>query len=118
MVEDNEINQKVMISMLTRMGGDCEIAVNGEDALHLQVKNLFDIILMDCQMPIMDGFDTTFAIRANAKRDQNPVTIAVSENSMALDKTHCLAVGMNDFMAKPVRMGDLRNALLGLKSTH
>lgn len=117
-VEDNEINQKVMISMLTRMGVECEIAVNGEDALHLQAKNPYDIILMDCQMPIMDGFDTTIAIRANAKRYQNPVIIAVSANSMELDKTHCLAVGMNDFIAKPVRMDDLRNALLGWKSTH
>ena len=56
----------------------------------------------------MDGFDTTIAIRANAKRYQNPVIIAVSANSMGLDKTHCLAVGMTD----------LRNALLGWKSTH
>jgi CheY-like chemotaxis protein/signal transduction histidine kinase len=116
-VEDNEINQKVMRSMLTRMGIKCEVASNGEDALHQQEKKPFDIILMDCQMPIMDGFDTTIAIRANAQRYQNPVIIAVSANSMELDKTHCLSVGMNDFIAKPVRMADLRNALLGWKNT-
>lgn len=115
-VEDNEINQKVMVSMLTRMGIECDIAVNGEDALIQQAKNPFEIILMDCQMPIMDGFDTTVAIRANAKRYKTPVIIAVSANSMELDKTHCLAVGMNDFIAKPVRMEDLRNALQGWKN--
>lgn len=116
-VEDNEINQKVMVSMLTRMDIECDIAVNGEDALIQQAKNPFEIILMDCQMPIMDGFDTTVAIRANANRYKTPIIIAVSANSMELDKTHCLAVGMNDFIAKPVRMEDLRNALQGWKNT-
>jgi CheY-like chemotaxis protein len=111
-VEDNEINQKVMRSMLSRMGIECEIAINGEDALNIQALRPVDIILMDCQMPVMDGFDTTVAIRSNVKRYQQPIIIAVSANSMELDKTRCLAVGMNDFIAKPVRMADLRNVLM------
>jgi len=111
-VEDNEINQKVMVSMLRRMGIECDMAINGEEALMKQAAHPASLILMDCQMPVMDGFDTTVAIRANAKHYQNPVIVAVSANSMELDKTHCLSVGMNDFIAKPVRMEELRSVLM------
>lgn len=116
-VEDNEINQKVMSSMLTRLGVHCELAINGHDALHKQAQSPFDIILMDCQMPVMDGFDTTLAMRANVRRYQHPIIIAVSANSMELDKTQCVAVGMNDFIAKPVRMDELRNVLVRWHNT-
>lgn len=110
-VEDNEINQKVMSSMLTRMGIECDIAINGEDALIKQEAYPADIILMDCQMPVMDGFETTLAIRENERRFNQPIIVAVTANSMELDKTHCISVGMNDFIAKPVRMEELRNVL-------
>lgn len=111
-VEDNEINQKVMKSMLARIGVECEIAINGDDALNKQALNPVDIILMDCQMPMMDGFETTSIIRSNAQRYHRPIIIAVSANTMELDKAHCLTVGMNDFIAKPVRMQDLRDVLM------
>lgn len=111
-IEDNEINQKVMASMLTRMGVDFEIAINGQEGLKKQARMLAPVILLDCQMPIMDGFETCSAIRQNVQKYGNPKIIAVSANSMEMDKTRCIAVGMNDFIAKPVRMEELRSALL------
>jgi len=111
-VEDNKVNQKVMESMLKRMGIEYDLANDGEEALKQQADNPSELILMDCQMPIMDGFDATLAMRRHEKRYQKPIIIAVSANSMEQDKTHCFAVGMDDFIAKPVRMDDLRNLLM------
>ena len=111
-VEDNKVNQKVMASMLKRMGIEHDIANDGEEALKQQAENPCELILMDCQMPVMDGFDATLAMRRQEKRYQKPKIIAVSANSMEQDKTHCFAVGMDDFIAKPVRMDDLRNLLM------
>lgn len=111
-VEDNKVNQTVIVSMLKRMGIDFDIANHGEEALEQQQANPADVILMDCQMPVLDGFDTTVAIRRQHSRYGNPVIIAVSANSMEKDKTHCFTVGMDDFIAKPVRMDELRNILM------
>ncbi|GAA6135789.1 hybrid sensor histidine kinase/response regulator LadS [Oceaniserpentilla sp. 4NH20-0058] len=115
-IEDNEINQKVMASMLTRMGIEFEIAINGQEGLIKQAENPAPIILMDCQMPVLDGFDTTIAMRQDVQRYLDPIIIAVSANSMEMDKTRCISVGMNDFIAKPVRMEDLRSSLLRWES--
>jgi CheY-like chemotaxis protein len=111
-VEDNKVNQKVMASMLKRMGIEHELANDGEEALKLQAESPCSVILMDCQMPVMDGFDATVAMRRQEQRYQKPIIIAVSANSMEQDKTQCFAVGMDDFIAKPVRMDELRNLLM------
>lgn len=111
-VEDNKVNQKVMASMLKRMGIEHDLANDGEEALKLQAENPCSVILMDCQMPVMDGFDATVAMRRQEQRYKKPIIIAVSANSMEHDKTQCFAVGMDDFIAKPVRMDELRNLLM------
>jgi len=111
-VEDNKINQTVLASMLQRMGVAHDIANNGEEALQMQAVDPVDLILMDCQMPVLNGYDATEAIRADVARYGRPRIIAVSANSMEDDKARCLAVGMDDFVAKPVRMDQLREVLL------
>jgi len=111
-VEDNKINQTVLASMLQRMGVAHDIANNGEEALQMQAVDPVDLILMDCQMPVLNGYDATETIRADVARYGRPRIIAVSANSMEDDKARCLAVGMDDFVAKPVRMDQLREVLL------
>lgn len=111
LVEDNKINQTVLASMLDRMGIGYDIANNGEEALKLQANDPQGLILMDCQMPVLNGFDATEALRSDVNRYGRPRIIAISANSMEEDKAHCLAVGMDDFVAKPVRMDQLREVL-------
>lgn len=111
LVEDNKINQTVLGSMLQRMGVEYVIANNGEEALAMQTELHMPVILMDCQMPVMNGFVATESLRADVVRYGRPKIIAVSANSMEDDKARCLAVGMDDFVAKPVRMDQLREAL-------
>lgn len=111
LVEDNKINQTVLGSMLKRMGVDYVVANNGAEALALQSDLQASLILMDCQMPVMNGFTATEQIRADVLKYGRPSIIAVSANSMEEDKARCLAVGMDDFVAKPVRMDQLREAL-------
>lgn len=111
LVEDNKINQTVLASMLDRMGVGYLIANNGEEALQMQADDPLSLILMDCQMPVLNGFDATEALRSDVARYGRPKIIAVSANSMEEDKAHCLAVGMDDFVAKPIRMDRLREVL-------
>ncbi|MBC7466214.1 MAG: response regulator [Bdellovibrio sp.] len=111
-VEDNSINQKVMTLTLEKLGYSSELAANGVEALKLLDKKKYDIILMDCQMPEMDGYETTSNIRKwpNAKIANLPI-IAVTANAFSDDKDRCLAVGMDDFMVKPINAQNLARML-------
>jgi len=102
-VEDNEMNQKVTYGLLQRMGCDVRIADNGMIALQILEKQSFDIIFMDGNMPVMDGFDTTQKIRDNEKKQggYTPV-IAMTALVMANDREKCVEVGMDDFISKPI----------------
>lgn len=102
LVEDNVINQKLALALLKKQGLSAQVANNGEEALRMLESEAFDLVLMDCQMPIKDGFDTTIELRASAGVNQKVPIIAMTANAMQGDDARCYAVGMNDYIAKPV----------------
>jgi len=111
LVEDNDINQTVAQDLLERMGFQVIIAGDGEQALARLEHEVFDVVLMDLQMPVMDGFEATRRIRAQARFTKLPV-IAMTAAALVRDREACLAVGMNDHVAKPIVPQDLLNVLL------
>ncbi|TWX52592.1 response regulator [Colwellia hornerae] len=112
-VEDNAINQKVAQGLLRKFGVQVDLAANGEEALS-SLNNLpFDLVFMDCQMPVMDGYEATKKIRLPQSKvlNRNIPIIAMTANSMQGDREKCLAAGMDDFIAKPVNPNMLQEAL-------
>ncbi|RUP27224.1 MAG: response regulator, partial [Curvibacter sp.] len=109
-VEDNELNQQVAAELLSDAGFVVELAGNGQEALAKLRQQPVDLVLMDMQMPVMDGLEATRAIRAQPDTRHLPV-IAMTANAMAADREHCLAAGMNDHLAKPVDPDDLWRVL-------
>jgi CheY-like chemotaxis protein len=109
LVEDNQVNQMVAKKMLEKSGFLVFTASNGEESLQQLELADFDLILMDCQMPLMDGFEATQAIRklANPMKSQIPI-VALTANAMKSDEDKCLEVGMNDFLTKPIRLETLK----------
>ncbi|MBC2695897.1 MAG: response regulator [Desulfobacteraceae bacterium] len=101
LAEDNKINQLVAQHLLTQAGMRVTIANNGKEAVELAKTTVFDAILMDIQMPEMDGFEATRTIRGNTSEAQLPI-IAMTANAMAEDREKCLDAGMNDHVAKPI----------------
>ena len=112
-VEDNPVNQLVCQAMLARFGLVVEIANNGIEGLQALDRNRFDLVLMDCQMPQMDGYETTRQIRANEQKqglDRLPV-IALTAHALSGDREKCLEAGMDDFLGKPFQVSDLEMML-------
>ena len=115
-VEDNHINQVVLKTMLQRLNVECETADHGGKALLMlqqaQVQGAaFDLILMDCQMPVMDGFEATQRIRNCGESYANIPIIAVTANALSSDKERCLQSGMSDYLSKPFQLDDIRGKL-------
>ncbi|MBX9636613.1 MAG: response regulator, partial [Nitrosomonas sp.] len=106
--EDNPVNQEVAKAMLNRLGMETTIANDGKQAVELVYSNPYDIILMDCQMPVMDGFEATSEIR---KQYGNIPIIALTANATEDDRTHCLNAGMNDFLSKPYSIDQLQQKI-------
>ena len=108
-VEDNLVNQGVAKAMLNRLNLKWQIANNGQEAVECVRQSDFDLVLMDCQMPVMDGFEATAAIRAlhGGQGVQLPI-IAITANTMASDRQKCLDAGMDDFLAKPYTFDELQ----------
>jgi len=112
-VEDNPVNQQVASAMLKSLGLQVTLASNGQEAVELVEKQEFDVVLMDCQMPVMDGFQATAAIRRlPLGRGERLPIVAVTANAMPGDEQNCLDAGMNDFLPKPFKLLQLQ-ALLG-----
>lgn len=111
-VEDNPTNQLVLKGMLKKLGIDVLTANNGAEALALVGNSPIDTILMDCQMPIMDGFEATQAIRQMSAPHSTIPIIAVTANAMAQDKARCIEAGMDDYMSKPVTTALLKEKLV------
>ena len=110
--EDNIINQKVALKSMQKLGYECDLAVDGDEALTLWQKNKYDVILMDCQMPIMDGYEATQAIRKMEKETtKQTIIIAMTAYAMEGDKEQCLASGMDYYLAKPINFIDVKNYL-------
>ncbi|RMG46424.1 MAG: PAS domain S-box protein [Chloroflexi bacterium] len=109
--EDNEINQQVVLRLLQALGHQVTIVANGVEAVQKVQQQSFDVILMDVQMPEMDGEEATRRIRALGNQIQQPRIIALTAYALADVRERCLAAGMDGFLTKPVRLQDLRNAL-------
>ncbi len=114
LVEDNPVNQDMMLEVLRQFGLNAILANNGEDALKTIEKYSFDVVLMDCQMPVMDGFEATKAIRLkekNSKKSAHLPIVALTANAMEGDRQRCVESGMDEYMSKPVSNQDLKKML-------
>lgn len=116
--EDNQVNQRVAVAQLKKLGCTVDVAANGLEVLQMMPQFGYDLVLMDCQMPEMDGYEATRTIRKLEKHKSKPcrwkspmVVIAVTANAMAGDREKCIESGMNDYITKPMRGDDLRRAL-------
>jgi len=104
-VEDNLINQKIMVLSLKKLVHEIAIANNGQEALDLMATTDFDIVLMDIQMPVMDGLEASMRIRKAEKNGQTQIPIvAITANALHGDRESCLAAGMNDYISKPFKL--------------
>ena len=110
LVEDNEINMELALELLTSKGISVETAHNGQEALEILSRGKFDGVLMDCQMPVMDGYTATRKIREQEQFKDLPV-LAMTANAMAGDREKVLAVGMNDHIAKPLNVKEMFSAM-------
>ncbi|MCW2279467.1 ATP-binding protein [Heliophilum fasciatum] len=108
LVEDNKVNQKVAVALLCKMGLNVEVANNGVEAVQAIQKGEYDLILMDCHMPVMDGFQATEAIRKweLGKCQRTPI-VAMTALAMQGDKEKCIRAGMDDYISKPIKMEQL-----------
>jgi PAS domain S-box-containing protein len=120
-VEDNPVNQKLILALLKRYGIAAALAANGEDGLVKLEKERWDLVFMDCQMPVLDGFRAAQRWRESEKnqpeRGHTPI-VALTANAMEGDRERCLASGMDDYLSKPIRPEHLENVLIqwvGLK---
>ncbi|SFC48385.1 response regulator [Clostridium uliginosum] len=102
LVEDNEINRKIVISMLKFRDMTCDVALDGGEALKAVSEKDYDIVFMDCQMPVMDGYESTSKIRLLEGDKKHTTIIAVTANAMQGDSTKCIEAGMDDYISKPI----------------
>ena len=102
LVEDNAVNRRVAEHQLTRLGCVVGIATNGVEAIAAVAEGAWDLVLMDCQMPILDGFDATREIRAQERPGTRLPIVALTANALSGDREACLAAGMDDFLSKPI----------------
>jgi len=107
--EDNAVNREVALAQLGKLGYRATAVANGAEAVEAVEQGGYDLLLMDCEMPVMDGFEATRRIRASAHPDI-PI-IAITADAMPADRDRCLREGMNDYLAKPVELGALADAL-------
>jgi PAS domain S-box-containing protein len=111
LVEDNRVNQQVAVAMLRKFGCRVTVAGNGAEALKVIPDQPFDLIFMDCQMPIMDGIETTRAIRQMVGRIHDTPIVAMTAHALKEDRQKCLDVGMDDYLSKPVHRDKLQAIL-------
>ena len=111
LAEDDAVNQVVTVGMLQHLGYQAELAVSGEEALDALERVPYDVVLMDVQMPGMDGLEVASRIRARG--GHQPYIVALTAHALAGDRERCLAAGMNDYLSKPISLTALQNALAG-----
>jgi signal transduction histidine kinase/CheY-like chemotaxis protein/HPt (histidine-containing phosphotransfer) domain-containing protein len=109
--EDNPVNQKVIVTMLGRLGYRADVASNGREALVALHRQRYDLVLMDVQMPDMDGLEATRQLRKEWADDVRPRVVALTANAMAEDRDACLEAGMDGYISKPVQAPELQDAL-------
>jgi CheY-like chemotaxis protein/HPt (histidine-containing phosphotransfer) domain-containing protein len=111
LAEDNMVNQKLALRLLERMGYRADLAANGLEVLEALQRQRYDVILMDVQMPEMDGLEASRAIREGWPAEQRPRIVAVTANAMQGDRKECLAAGMHDYLTKPIQINALQQVL-------
>ena len=118
LAEDNVVNQKVALNVLERVGYRPDIAANGQEVLTALERQPYDVVLMDIQMPQMDGLEATQQIRARWPQDRQPRIIAMTADALLEVRNECFAVGMDDYITKPVRIQQLTNVLRQCETIH
>lgn len=117
-VDDNRPNQQVAVGMLERMGCSCELVSTGKEAVDAVIRTRFDAVLMDCYMPVVNGYDATSQIRMYesggdaGSTESNVPIIAMTANNTQVEVDRCMSAGMDDFLSKPLRIDELTKALL------
>lgn len=113
LAEDSEANRELIVRALTRQGHEMTNATNGREAVELASIDQFDGILMDCQMPVMNGFEATAAIREiDAQRGRRSIIIGFTADAGEADRQACLDAGMDGFMSKPIPVRELREKVI------
>jgi signal transduction histidine kinase/CheY-like chemotaxis protein/CHASE2 domain-containing sensor protein len=113
LAEDNLINQKVALRQLAKLGYQVDVANNGREVLEKLEHKHYDLILMDCHMPMLDGYETTSAIRKLPDQRRETVIVALTASAMRSDLEQAIAAGMNDFLSKPVKVEQLQQTIEG-----
>jgi CheY-like chemotaxis protein len=111
LAEDNLLNQKLALKILERMGYKADVAGTGREVLEAVQRQTYDVVLMDVQMPEMDGLEATRQIRQRWPNPAGPRIIAMTANAMQGDREICLAAGMDDYVSKPIQVTELQAAL-------
>jgi CheY-like chemotaxis protein len=112
LVEDDRINQFVSVRLLEKMGLVVEVVDNGHEAVSRVISGAFDLVLMDCQMPELDGYEATRRVRAaESVHGRRVPIVALTANALSSDRARCLEAGMDDYLAKPLRSSDLQRVL-------
>jgi CheY-like chemotaxis protein len=112
LAEDNLVNQKLALRLLQQMGYRADLAANGIEAIECVERKVYDVVLMDVQMPEMDGLEASRQITASHAAHKRPRIVAMTANAMQGDREQCLAAGMDDYVTKPFRVEALVDALL------
>ena len=111
LAEDNPINQRVATRLLEKLGYHPDVASNGQEALDAVRRQAYDVILMDMQMPVMDGLEATRVVTQEYPVETRPFIVAMTANVLESDREACKSAGMDDFLAKPVMLADLHKLL-------